>query len=130
MRTLSLTFALLLASPLAIAAPRHHRAPRAAKANTAAQDQFVVTCINERTGPTGGIPVKDAIKLCQAIVRNQSKIAKAAARAAKAIEACEVAVVNACFDAGEPSCEDAALRSSGAFDVCTGHGPAFVAQGR
>jgi hypothetical protein len=118
MRTLSLTLAMLLASPVAVAfaAPRHHRSPKArtVTAESAAGEAFIAECVHERTGPTGGITVKAALKLCTGIVRHQSKIAKAAARARKAIEACEQTVVDACVDAaatdGSTDCEDAALR--------------------
>lgn len=116
MRTLSLTLALLLASPIAIAAPRHHRSPKArtTTAESAAGEAFIAECVHERTGPTGGITVRQALKLCTGIVRHNGRIAKAAARAKKAIEACEQAVVDACVDAADSSgsseCEDAALR--------------------
>ncbi len=136
MRTLAILAAsLTLAfSTLADAKPRKH-ARRAKAPTSAATEAYIAECVGERTGPDGGIPVKEALKLCTGIVRHDAKITKLAARAAKAIEACEEEVSIACEDTTERDhdggeCSDATLRAAHAFDVCTGHGPAFVAEGK
>lgn len=82
---------------------RHHHAPR--KANPT-QDKAIAACVHERTGPTGGIPAKEALKLCTAISRHDAKIAKAKARAAKAIETCRDEILVACEDETERDHDD------------------------
>jgi hypothetical protein len=129
MRTLA-AIALVLASlaNIADAKPRH---ARVAKRDTA----WMRSCIHERTGPDGGIPVSEARAICKAeqpdddvaaaraqlsLARANAKIVKARARAAKAIEACEQAVVDACVAAAKPdgstNCEDENLKP--AFAQC------------
>lgn len=144
MRTMSaISLALSLLASTADAKPRHHRKP-------AAQSKWMRDCIHERTGPDGGVSVTEARKICKAeqpddevelakselaVAKHHAKIAKLAQRAAKAIEACEEEVSIACEDTTERDhdggeCSDATLRAKHAFDVCTGHGPAFVAEGK
>lgn len=112
---------------------RHPRQTTAEKAAAkAAADRFVAECIHERTGPAkdGGITLADATALCKGIVRHQGRITRLAQRAADAIEACHEEVVIACEDTTVRStdkgeCSDATLNGKHAFDVCTGHGPAW-----
>jgi hypothetical protein len=117
---------LLLAAALpASAAPRARTPP-----DKAATDRWVAACVHERTGPTGGIPAREALELCRSIAKHQARIDRLAARAAAAIEACEAEVSVACEDTTERSsdhgeCSDATLRASHAFDVCAGRGPAW-----
>lgn len=121
------------------AAPRKHN-PRA-KADRAATERFVLACVDERTGPDGGIDTDEAFKLCKGIVRHNAKIAKLAKRAndAKANGAtprlvkrleleCAEEVSIACEDTTERDhdggeCSDATLESKHAFDVCRGKAP-------
>lgn len=132
MRTLSAILATLaFMASTGLAKPKKHSA-RLPRATTAATEAYVVQCINERTGPDGGIPVRDAIKLCQGIAKHQAKITRLAERAAKAIEACQQEVSDACVDACDNQtegcdCTDSDLTVNHAFDVCTGHGPAWGA---
>lgn len=125
--TIAMTLALLLGTAGFVEAGK--RAARGAvktavhKAKTeqaAAKERFIADCVHERTGPDGGITAREAIRLCTGIVRHDAKIAKAAARALKAIAACEQAIVDACVDAAEPEgsadCLDEALRP--AFATC------------
>lgn len=101
----------------------HHagqKRPRKAKA----ADPAVTACVHERTGPTGGIPAKEALKLCTQIARHTTKHAKAKARAAKAIEACRDDVFVACEDETERDhddgeCSDEALQAELAECVAT-----------
>lgn len=124
MRNLStLLAALALTTSAAWAGP--HRKPHARKADTA----WMRDCIHERTGPVGGVSFAEARAICTAeqpddevaaaklqlaLARSNAKVQKARARARKAIEACEQAVVDACVEAAKPDgstgCEDAALR--------------------
>lgn len=129
MRTVIALIASLALTSTAGAKPRNHRP---AKVSTAAQERFIADCVTERTGPDGGITAKEALKLCTGIVKHQARIDRLAERAAKAIEACEEEVSIACEDTTERDhdggeCSDDTLRAKHAFDVCTGHGPAFVA---
>lgn len=123
---------LALTASTGIAAPRKHRA-HSARPSEAATEAYIVACINERTGPTDGISAREAIKLCTGIAKHQARIDKLAERAAKAIEACEEEVGIACEDTTERDhdggeCSDDTLRAKHAFDVCTGHGPAWAAK--
>lgn len=122
----------LLATSTAAAAPRKS----AAKARHAAEERFVVQCVDERTGPTGGISTDDAYELCRAIVKHNHRIDKLAKRASDARSAgaaprliarltaeCAEEVSVACedttvrsVDGGE--CSDATLEAKHAFDVC------------
>lgn len=127
-----LTAALALTASLvtiADAKPRRHaRRPHHDSA-------WMTTCIHERTGPTDGITVTEARRICKAeapddevsaaksqlaLAKANAKVAKARAKAAKAIEACEQAVVDACVEAAQPDgssdCEDNALKP--AFAQC------------
>lgn len=128
MRNALIALAVLLAAPhLADAKPR-----RKAHAH---DTSWMTTCIHERTGPTDGISVAEARKICRAeqpdhevsaakaqlaLARANAKVAKAKAKAAKAIETCEQAVVDACVEAAKPDgstdCEDEALKP--AFAQC------------
>jgi len=98
------TLAASLLAPIADAKPRKHKAPESAEVQ-AAQHRLDLD-------------------------KHALKIAKLAARAAKAIEACELEVSIACEDTTERDhdggeCSDATLNAKHAFDVCTGQGPAF-----
>jgi hypothetical protein len=124
MRTTIAALVLALTTTTAVAAPRHkaHK-PRA-------ESRWMRDCITERTGPTEGLTVSDARRICTAeqpedevsaakaalvLARMNAKVAKAKARVAKAIEACEQAVVDRCVEFAKPDgstdCEDAALRT-------------------
>lgn len=138
MRTLSAILAsLVLATSTPVsAAPRKHNP--AAKARKAAEAKFVHDCVDERTGPTGGISTDDAYELCRGIVKHQHRIDKLAKRASDARSAgatprliakleweCAEEVSIACedttlrdHDGGE--CSDATLEKLHAFDVCRG----------
>lgn len=143
MRTLSAILATLVIASTAHASTAH-AAPRkstAAKARKAAEERFVVACVDERTGPTGGISTDDAYELCRGIVRHQHKIAKLAKRASDARSAgaaprlvkrleweCAEEVSVACEDTTVRSedggeCSDATLEAKHAFDVCRGKAP-------
>lgn len=112
----------LLAPTVADAKPRR---AKVAKHDTA----WMRSCIHERTGPDGGIPVGEARTICLAeqpedevsaartqlkLARMNARIAKAKARVAKAIESCEQAVVDRCIEFAKPDgstdCMDDALR--------------------
>lgn len=78
-----------------------HAAPRKSRADSA----WVKTCIHERTGPDGGIPVAEARRICRAeepskLEKAMERTAKRAesrrTRAAKVQERCEVALYEAC----------------------------------
>jgi hypothetical protein len=88
-----------------------------AKPLSPAEDTFVTSCVHERTGPTGGIPPREALKLCRGIVKHQHRIDRTIERIRKAILACEQAVSDACVDSaetdGSTDCTAPAL-----FDVC------------
>lgn len=106
------TAALVLAiTTTAHAAPRHkaHR-PRV-------ESKWVRDCIAERTGPTEGITVAEARRICRAeepedevsvarrgltLARLNAKVAKAKAQVAKAIEACEQTVTDRCVELASP----------------------------
>lgn len=138
MRTLSAILATLVLASTAHAAPRKSTA---AKARKAAEERFVVACVDERTGPTGGLSTDDAYELCRAIVKHQHRIDKLAKRASDARSAgaalrlvkrleweCAEEVSIACedttvrsVDGGE--CSDATLEAKHAFDVCRGKAP-------
>jgi hypothetical protein len=125
MRTILAALALSLVAGSASAAP--HRKPHRQR-DTA----WVRTCIHERTGPEGGIPVAEARAICLAeqpddevsaakqqltIARANARVAKAKERAHRAIEACEQAIVDSCFAAlPDGKCEDTDLTT--AFAVC------------
>lgn len=138
MRKLSAILAtLVLTGSTGIAAPRHSNA----KAKHAAQERFVLACVDERTGPDGGIDTDEAFKLCRGIVRHQVKIDKLAKRASDArangatprliqrLEwECAEEVSIACEDTTERSedhgeCSDQTLEAKHAFDVCRGKAP-------
>lgn len=134
MRTLSAVLASLVLATTVSAAPRKHNS--AAKARKAAEAKFIVECVDERTGPTGGLSTDDAYELCRSIVKHNHRIAKLAKRAADARAAgatprlitrleweCAEEVSVACedttvrdHDGGE--CSNATLEKLHAFDVC------------
>lgn len=131
----AIVLALTVAAPLANAAPRQH--PSKAQA---AKERFVLACVDERTGPDGGISVDEAMQLCRGIVRHQARITKLATLAAKARAAalpnlvkraehdCAEEVSIACEDTTERSedhgeCSDKTLEAKHAFDVCRGTAP-------
>lgn len=116
----ALTIAILLASTVANARP--HKTKR--------DSAWLTTCIQERTGPTGGVTKAQARAICAAeqpddevesahrqlvLARLNAKVAKAKAHVRKAIEACEQAVVDRCVELAPPdgsvSCEDDTLRN-------------------
>lgn len=128
MRNTLIALALLLTATSVDAKPRKlpHRMRDTA---------WMKSCITERTGPTDGVTVAEARRICRAeqpedevsaakqqlaVARAASKVAKAKERSHKAIEACEQAVVDSCVAAapadGSVNCEDADLRT--AFLVC------------
>jgi len=79
---------LALASTVAVAAPRkHHAARRAPSPAKIAAQQWVRDCVHERTGPTDGLTVPVAQRLCRAMSRIHD-----------AIEACEQAITDACVE--------------------------------
>lgn len=130
MRTALALAALLSIVATADARPHRRQHQRESKA---VQDRYIATCVSERTGPVGGLPVREALTLCTSIARHDAKIARLAERAAAAIEACELEVSIACEDTTERAedhgeCSDDTLRARHAFDVCTGHGPAFASK--
>lgn len=94
--TLWALIALAIAAGAASAAPKHH-GHHPAK-TTPAEDKFIRDCTFERTGPDGGIELKDALKLCTGIVKHNHRIDKSKARAAKAIAQCRDEVFVACED--------------------------------
>lgn len=124
MRTLLATLALLIATQSAVDA-----APRKAR-KTTPQSQWMRDCIHERTGPVGGVTLAEARRVCAAeqpddeveatkaallTARLNAKVAKAKARAAKALEACAQAVTDRCVELASPvtgaDCDvDAGLR--------------------
>lgn len=125
MRTIEIS--IMLAASLGVADAKPHRHIR--------DSRWVKDCITERTGPTGGIPVTEARKICRAeepedeveaskrqlaVARAKAKLAKAKAKLAKVIEACEQAVVDVCVETalpdGSTDCEDSALKAQ--FSVC------------
>ena len=146
MRTMTrlacVALALVAGIQIADAKPRKS----AAKANRAAQEKFVLACVDERTGPDGGIELDDAFKLCRGIVRHQAKITKLAKRAEGArtagaaprlvrlLEAaCAEEVSIACEDTTDRAvdngeCSDKTLEAKHAFDVCRGKAP--IAEGK
>jgi len=134
-KTLAIVLASLTLCTTAFAAPR-----KTAKARKAAEERFVLACIDERTGPTDGLTLSDAEQLCRGIVRHQHKITKLAKLADRARKAgverltkraeweCAEEVSIACedttvrdHDGGE--CSDATLEAKHAFDVCRGKAP-------
>lgn len=117
------TLAILLTSLTASAKPRRHRAHRV-------DSTWMTTCIQERTGPDGGVSKSEARAICKAeqpedevsaakaqlaLAKLNAKVAKAKAKAAAAIEKCEQAVVDRCVETapadGSVSCEDEPLRA-------------------
>ncbi len=106
MHKLTAILATLALSSSASAAPRKahhahhaHHARRAPSPAKIASQQWVRDCVHERTGPTGGLSVTVATRLCRALSRVHD-----------AIEVCEQAVVDACVEQdGAASCEDDAL---------------------
>lgn len=144
MRTLT-AIALSLAALVSTADARPHKPT--AKANRAAQEKFVLECVDERTGPDGGIDTEEAFKLCRGIVRHQAKITKLAKRAEGARVAgaaprlikrleweCAEEVSIACEDTFERDhdggeCSDATLEAKHAFAVCRAPVGGVVAKG-
>lgn len=122
--SLFVVLALLIgAAPIASAGT--HRKPHARKTDGA----WMRGCIHERTGPVGGVSLAEARAICGAelpddeveaakhalaLARANARVAKAQAKARKAVEACEQAVVDACVEAalpdGSTDCMDEALR--------------------
>lgn len=138
MRTLSAILATLVLAASASAAPRKSTA---AKARKAAEERFVVVCVDERTGPTGGISTDDAYELCRAIVKHQHRVDKLAkrasdARSAKAPDRLVKRLESECAEEVSIACEDTTVRSvdggecsektleaKHVFDVCRGKAP-------
>lgn len=144
MRTLT-ALALSLATLASTADARPRKSTT--KANRAAAEKFVMACVDERTGPDGGIDTDDAFKLCRGIVRHQAKITKLAKRAESARVAgaaprlikrleweCAEEVSVACEDTTERDhdggeCSDATLEAKHAFAVCRAPVGSVVAKG-
>jgi hypothetical protein len=135
MRTITaLAAALSLSFTVADAKPR----ARKPKTDTA----WVKACIHERTGPDAGIPVGEARTICLAeqpeddieatkqaltLARLNAKVAKAKARAAKALESCGQAITDRCVEYADPvkgaDCDtDAGLHAEYEL-VCLGIAP-------
>lgn len=142
MHKLTAILASLALAATASAAPRKH-----VSKSHAAKERFILECVDERTGPTDGLEVEDAMKLCRGIVRHQAKIAKLAKLAADARAAklpnlvkraefdCAEEVSVACEDTTERSedhgeCSDKTLEAKHAFDVCRGITPVAVKGGK
>lgn len=104
MHKLTAILASLALATSAVAAPRKHHARRAPSPAKLASAAWVRDCVHERTGPTDGLSVPIATRLCKAMSRIHD-----------AIEACEQAVVDACVDQalpdGSTDCMDDALAS-------------------
>lgn len=102
MHKLTAILASLALATSAAAAPRKHHARRAPSPAKLASQQWVRDCVHERTGPTDGLELADATRLCRALSRIHD-----------AIEACEEAIVNICVAQANPDgstdCMDEAL---------------------
>lgn len=135
MHKLTAILATLALATSAYAAPRKH-----VSKSHAAKERFILECVDERTGPDGGIEVDEAMKLCRGIVKHQARITKLAklaadARAAKlpnlvkrAEHDCAEEVSIACEDTtvrdhDDGTCSDKTLESLHAFDVCRDTAP-------
>jgi hypothetical protein len=132
----------LIALTLLVATPHIADAkPRKQSAKALARNRAILECVDERTGPTGGLELDDAEKLCRTIARHDAKVAKLAKRAAEARSAglerlvkrieseCVDEVTLACEDTTERAedhgeCSAARLEAKHAFDVCRGKAPA------
>lgn len=142
MHKLTAILATLALATSAAAAPRKH----VSKAQ-AAKERLVLACVEERTGPDGGIEVEDAMRLCRGIARHQAKITKLATLAAKARAAklpnlvkraefdCAEEISIACEDTTDRSedhgeCSDKTLEAKHAFDVCRGIAPVAAKGGK
>lgn len=136
------SLALAIGSASAYAAPRKHTSK-----SHAAKERFILECVDERTGPSDGLEVDEAMKLCRGIIRHQAKITKLAklaadARAAKLANLtkraewnCAEEVSIACEDTMERSedggeCSDKTLEAKHAFDVCRGIAPIAAKGGK
>lgn len=137
MRTLA---SLALAASLLLVASSSDARPRKSPRRPA-DSAWVKTCIHERTGPVGGISVREARAICLAeqpddevsaakaqlsLARANAKVLKAKERVRKAVEACEQAIVDRCVDIAKPDgstdCMDSALW--GEFvSICGEQGP-------
>lgn len=119
-----------------------HAKPRktSAKSKRAAQELFILQCVDERTGPDDGLELEDAQQLCRSIVRHQAKVTKLAKMAAQAraagITRLAAKVAHECAEEISIACEDTTVRSEDhgecsdktleakhAFDVCRGLAP-------
>ncbi|HEY6117466.1 MAG TPA: hypothetical protein VI172_16050 [Candidatus Dormibacteraeota bacterium] len=135
--------ALALAAGLSVAVAAPHKFT--ARDRHAAKERAILACVDERTGPTGGLELDEAMKLCRSIARHDAKIAKLAKLAAQARSAgidrltrraeweCAEEVSIACEDTtvraeDHGECSDATLEAKHAFDVCRGKAP--VAEGK
>lgn len=126
MRNALIAIALTLTTLSTVADAKPRRAARKARV----ESKWIRDCITERTGPVGGVSVREARTICKAeqpedeveaakhtlaVARLNAKVAKAKTRVAKAIEACEQAVVDRCVELANPDgstdCEDAALKA-------------------
>lgn len=133
MHKLTAILATLALSTTALAAPRRQNQSRKA----AAKEHAVLLCVDERTGPTDGLELEEAFRLCRAIARHDAKVAKLAKQAAQARASgitrlaarleweCAEEISIACEDTAVRSedggeCSDATLESKHAFDVCRG----------
>jgi hypothetical protein len=132
--------ALALIATLVLSTTIAHAKPHKPSAKAAAKERFLMACIDERTGPDGGLELDDAEKLCRGILRHQARITKLATLAAKARAAgvqrltkraeweCAEEVSIACEDTTERAedngeCSDKTLEAKHAFDVCRGKAP-------
>ena len=113
MRTLSAFVAALLLSTTAA-----HGAPRRKAHKPHTESRWVRDCITERTGPTDGVTVTEARRICRAeepddevgaakaalvLARLNAKVAKAQERMRKAAAACEQAVTDRCVELADES---------------------------
>lgn len=98
MRKIAAILATLALATSADAKPRRQHKPPTAKALASAE--WVRDCVHERDGDTDGLSVPTALKLCKAMRRVHD-----------AIEACHLAVIDACLEQEEDrgKCSDAAL---------------------
>jgi hypothetical protein len=92
MRTITTLALVLSLASTASASPRHRGAAKASR------EAALKVCVHERTGPTGGITVAEATKLC----RLEAKVRAAQAKAKAVIAACEQAVADLCVETAAP----------------------------
>lgn len=92
MRTIAALALVLSLTATSFAAPRHKGAAKAQR------EADLKACVHERTGPTGGITLAEATRLCRALAKADAAVAKAH----RAIAACEQAVTDACVEGAAP----------------------------